>query len=219
MAKEQEEPVGGDDIPAWFMTYSDVITLLMTFFILLLTFATTEPERFEKIQVAMFGGSGSTGIAGEQPEGIEKDSFVQRTRPPSARMCLQGSEMPPINSDPSLTTAEGALSGLDDDEAVDLSKQYAIQIDIVKFVGKDGDVYSMGEVFAKMFAQQLYKLPLHITFEASGDDAVQRCVALTNFIFDTHGIKPGQMGVRKVGNANARMVRIVVQHHLLKTSR
>ena len=51
MARQKPFPEPKDDIPAWFMTYSDVITLLMTFFILLLTFATTEPERFRKIDI------------------------------------------------------------------------------------------------------------------------------------------------------------------------
>ena len=50
MAKKCSCPKPTGEIPAWFMTYSDVITLLMTFFILLLTFSTTEPERFEKVR-------------------------------------------------------------------------------------------------------------------------------------------------------------------------
>ena len=54
-------PVAG--IPSWFLTYTDVITLLMTFFILLLTFATSEPEFLSKVQVVAFGGGGSTGVA------------------------------------------------------------------------------------------------------------------------------------------------------------
>ena len=40
--REKQPPPKPDEIPAWFMTYSDVITLLMTFFILLLTFATQD---------------------------------------------------------------------------------------------------------------------------------------------------------------------------------
>ena len=69
MGREKKPPDKPDDIPAWFMTYSDVITLLMTFFILLMTFATNEPERFERMQVSMFGGSGATGLAGRRRAG------------------------------------------------------------------------------------------------------------------------------------------------------
>ncbi|MEZ6145736.1 MAG: flagellar motor protein MotB [Planctomycetaceae bacterium] len=72
------------DVPAWFMTYSDVITLLMTFFILLLTFATNEPENFERMQVAMFGGGSATGLAGHNDEAIDRDSLLLRIRPKTA---------------------------------------------------------------------------------------------------------------------------------------
>ena len=49
--REKPLPEPPDDVPLWFMTYSDVITLMMTFFILLLTFSTSDPERFEQMKV------------------------------------------------------------------------------------------------------------------------------------------------------------------------
>ena len=55
------------------MTYSDVITLLMTFFILLLTFATTEPERFEKSISSTFAKGAATGTVGNKIDDIDKD--------------------------------------------------------------------------------------------------------------------------------------------------
>ena len=72
MAKEKLPPPPPDDIPAWFMTYSDVITLLMTFFILLLTFSTTEPERFEKVQTAVHQSGGASSMVGPVSEGIDQ---------------------------------------------------------------------------------------------------------------------------------------------------
>ncbi len=78
MAKKQKIFVQKDDIPAWFMTYSDVITLLMTFFILLLTFSTTEPERFEKVRATTFSAGGATGLIGKTIEGPDDDSWVNR---------------------------------------------------------------------------------------------------------------------------------------------
>ncbi|MDG2469722.1 MAG: flagellar motor protein MotB [Pirellulaceae bacterium] len=67
MAKERSAPPPKlDSVPAWFLTYCDVIILLMTFFVLLLTFASTEPERFEQIQKTLFSGAGSTGLVGER---------------------------------------------------------------------------------------------------------------------------------------------------------
>ena len=42
--KEQECPEG---LPAWMATFSDLVTLLLTFFVLLLSFAKTETAKYE----------------------------------------------------------------------------------------------------------------------------------------------------------------------------
>ena len=214
MAKEKAPPPPADDIPAWFMTYSDVITLLMTFFILLLTFATTEPERFEKIQVAMFGGAGATGIAGDPPEGIEQDSWATRTRPPSARMCLRGSEMPPIHSDPSQTSPSDSIAGLESDKFDDLADQYVILVNVHQMVSSTGEIFATGRQQAIMLSKQMFRLPMHVTFEASNEENLKRAVVFANYIFKKHKIKPGQMGVRLVSGLKSNQMRIVVEHHL-----
>ncbi len=97
--RKERPPQKKEDVPAWFMTYSDVITLLMTFFILLLTFSTNEPEFLDTIRISMFGGTGATGVAGVREDGMERDSYVVRVRPSLARMVMRGSEMPPISDD------------------------------------------------------------------------------------------------------------------------
>ena len=55
MARQPAPEEPEDDVPAWVMTFSDVITLLMTFFILLLTFATNTPETFDRLRIAEVG--------------------------------------------------------------------------------------------------------------------------------------------------------------------
>ena len=112
MGKEKPLPPPADDIPAWFMTYSDVITLLMTFFILLLTFATSEPESFERMQMTVFGGGGATGIAGETDTPLDKDAIVARFRPKSSRVTVRGSETPPRDREPVSTSLAKGLEGL-----------------------------------------------------------------------------------------------------------
>ena len=90
--KEKPPPDPPEDVPLWFMTYSDVITLMMTFFILLLTFATNEPERFEQMKISVFGASGASGIAGKPPEGLEKavNDYAARRRAAGKSAFLDG---------------------------------------------------------------------------------------------------------------------------------
>ena len=110
--KPQVEAAEG--LPAWVMTYSDVITLLMTFFVLLLTFATAEPENFERMRFSMFGGGAGTGIAGAAHSGLDHDAVLWRERPKTARLSTRGAEMPASSGDALLTSVAKGLSSLGD---------------------------------------------------------------------------------------------------------
>ncbi|MCK5145287.1 flagellar motor protein MotB [bacterium] len=62
MAKKKKQPVE-EGIAAWMATYGDMVTLLMTFFILIVSFSTTELIKFRK---AMGSLRGSMGVLLEQ---------------------------------------------------------------------------------------------------------------------------------------------------------
>ena len=48
--KKQECPAGA---PAWMVTYSDLVTLLLTFFVLLLSMASMDPVKFLQASTSM----------------------------------------------------------------------------------------------------------------------------------------------------------------------
>ncbi len=50
---KKEESAGG--APAWMVTYGDMMTLLLTFFVLLLSFSTTETAKFKAAMVSLQG--------------------------------------------------------------------------------------------------------------------------------------------------------------------
>lgn len=54
--KKAEEPSGGGGIPAWMTTYSDLMTLMLSFFVILVSFATFEQGRIVKL-VGSFAGA------------------------------------------------------------------------------------------------------------------------------------------------------------------
>ena len=156
--KPPEEP--GDDIPAWFMTYSDVITLLMTFFILLLTFATTEPERFEKSISTMFSSGSATGIAGENMKQIDRDSFINRLRVPASRIAMRGSSMPPITHEPADETFGKGLRALDDKERKEneLTSHY-FDISLSTLFEREGGLSETGITTLRQLSKQLREMP------------------------------------------------------------
>lgn len=212
MPKEKPPPPeNSGDVPDWFMTYSDVITLLMTFFILLLTFASNEPEQFERMKTTMFSATGGTGIAGEKTSGIEKESMVMRTRPRAARVSMRGSEMPPSKEDPPASEVSDALAGLDEDEARNLTPRNAIDLPLSFLLDDDMQaVSSMGKQHLKMIAIQVDRPGNHIVFALNPkDDAAPLFVIAKHLI--SLGIKPGKIAFATTPKLKKRSNRVQLE--------
>jgi flagellar motor protein MotB len=213
MGKEiPEDPPG--DIPAWFMTYSDVITLLMTFFILLLTFSTTEPERFEKVTISVFGGAGATGVAGHKQNQLDKDSWSQRVRPRAARIAMQGSEMPPIEHDIETASVGPGLQSVNEQEAKkDVMRSYAFNLPLAKLVDANLNVTRKGQQVASKLSKQLSSLAIHCTLEISQRSLDERVCAFAHYLYHAERARPGQIGTGFAVNVESGMVRIVIEKY------
>lgn len=177
MAKKVEFELPAD-IPVWLMTFSDVITLLMTFFILLLTFATNQPETFERMQVAMFAGGGATGIAGPSQKPLDQDSILLRMRPRSGRITMRGAEMPPVNSDPVLQSLAKGLQGLEEEERRDLATSHAASIPLSLLVDESNGVTAMGKQQLKMLARHVRRKPFNVELLVSNAADLERAHVL-----------------------------------------
>ncbi|MDM4014521.1 flagellar motor protein MotB [Roseiconus lacunae] len=203
-----------EDIPAWFMTYSDVITLLMTFFILLLTFATTEPERFEKVTVSVFGRAGATGVAGHKHDKLDRDSWTTRIRPRAARIALQGSEMPPIEKEMASAAVGKGLEGLSEEESKrDVMKTFAFELPIKKMVGSDMKVNRQGAQAAAKLSAQLRSLSIHCVLEVSDPKLQDRVCAFADYLYHVEKARPGQIGTALTEKVTTDMVRIVIEQY------
>lgn len=212
--RKDAPPPKKEDIPAWFMTYSDVITLLMTFFILLLTFATNEPEMFERMQDSLFGGGGSTGLAGKMNEAVDNDSMLVRERPPSSRLTMEGSEMPPIHDDPASRGVDRGLAGLDNEEHKDPTISHQIDAPLALLVGADGEIYPRGIQLNQMLSRQLSKDPCHVKFIVSDRNEVSRVMAVSQSLVTEYGVRPGKIGISVMpGSIRPDYVRLVTYWH------
>jgi len=56
---EEEEDDGGEGIPAWVMTFADLVTLLMVFFILLFAMGSIEDEKWRLVKESLKSALGS----------------------------------------------------------------------------------------------------------------------------------------------------------------
>lgn len=210
--KERGGPDPPMEVPTWFFTYTDVITLLMTFFVLLLTFATSEPERFERMQVALFGGSGGTGVAGPA-EVLEKDTVLMRERPRSARLTTRGSEMPPIHSETTTTSMQSGLQGLDEQPTIDMGDGYTFEMPVALLVTDDDMVTPVGAQYLRMFARQLRKGTHEITFSVAREAEISRCLALCDHLIRHEQIKPASIAAGVAPKSRTSTMRVVLTYN------
>jgi len=195
--RERPPPDPPEDVPLWFMTYSDVITLMMTFFILLLTFASSEPERFEQMKISVFGGNGASGLAGKRPDGLEKDSWSVRVRPRSSRLTDRGSEVPPIEKDAPMESLGKGLAGLEENEQRQTVEIVTIVVPGNSIGSRQGELYEFGEHNMKMLANMIQTHSYQVTFEVSGNSQLNRALACMEFLYNVHGIDADQLSVCK----------------------
>ena len=194
MAREKE-PEAPPDIPSWLMTFSDVITLLMTFFILLLTFATNEPEKFERIQVSMFGGGGATGMAAEAVGPLDQDALLLRKRQRSGRITQVGSEMPPIHSDAVYESLSKGIAGLEEHEIRNMSTQHGVVIPWSLFMDSDGEITAVGRQHLKMLAKHMRRQPIDADFLVTDSSQFARAQTMASYLFEAESIQPGRLGI------------------------
>ncbi|MEZ6064741.1 MAG: flagellar motor protein MotB [Planctomycetaceae bacterium] len=212
MPRKQSPPSSSGDIPAWFMTYSDVITLMMTFFILLLTFATSEPERFEQMQTSMFGFADRTGIAGKNPDSIDRDAIVLRYRPTSGRLTSRGSEMPPLESDPVRESLGRGLEALDEDNEKVFEQQFQFDIAASLFIDDKGLLTTIAQQHLRMLATQMSRLPLFVRLEVTDGGDAAAMIEAARVLTTAANVPAGRVGVG-VSNGPAgqqRQIRLIV---------
>lgn len=196
MAREKLPPPDeSGNVPLWFLTYSDVITLMMTFFILLLTFATSEPETFEQMKVTFFGGQSATGVAGDKMEIIENDALVLRYRPSSSRITTRGSEEPPMNEDPHLSSLAKGLEGMDEDPQHDISISYTVSVDLGLLTTSDGNLTPLGKQRMKMLARQIAKGSHDMSLRVDSADDLDKAITMGMYISDELGVAWGHASV------------------------
>jgi chemotaxis protein MotB len=93
MSREPKQAGGGDDeqgAPEWMVTYSDCMTLLLTFFVLLLTFSSFDDKIYRQFHETLFEDLPRIYLQVRR----SKDSFVSSEQPLVLAELEEGSEKP-----------------------------------------------------------------------------------------------------------------------------
>jgi chemotaxis protein MotB len=194
MSKKGGEEGGGGHGAKWIVTYSDMITLLMTLFIVIVTFGSKEQDRHSKKLDALVGGMGGTGAAGPTGQGIGRDSIMVRMSPLS-RMVYSGSETPPVYSDPTSQPTGVALKALKEQPIGQLSDNFAFRVPLDFLFDSSGKLSTSGETFLRSVAAAVRKLPFGVQVRVADRTRAAAAAKVVEYLFATASIYPGRLGV------------------------
>ncbi len=139
--EEDEEQATG--CPLWMVTYGDSITLLLTFFVLLLTFSTPNEEDYQRFARGLLKGSRTLGLGEGEPG---QNSFVQEEqRLAASRLSAEGAEKPPMHDESPLSDLTHYHEDLDVSSLRDLQGAHIIRIPLVELFGTGSALIPEGE--------------------------------------------------------------------------
>jgi chemotaxis protein MotB len=192
MSAEGEEGGGGHH-GGWIVTYSDMITLLMTMFIVIVTFGSKDKDNYHKKTDSLVGGKGGTGAAGEQAKGADRNSVLVRVSP-LGRPVLHGSEAAPVYSDPSTESIESVLKNLTEPPPGKLSDNFQLRLPIAFLFNGDA-LTEPGMRALKNLSEAVSDLPFDIQIQVGEAGNLPRGAHISQYLFQGCGIHPGRLGV------------------------
>ncbi len=162
-----DEQQGG--APVWMMTYGDSVTLLLTFFVLLLTFSTPDPESFQHLSVGLTTGGRRLGMF---DAAMGQDSIgPDERRLMSSRLDSEGAEKPPTETAELIQEMKHHYTEIDIARLQDLKGALVVRIPVVELFGTGTQVTESGgkvlEKFVKMTRAKPYSVIVRV--EAAAD--------------------------------------------------
>ena len=175
----EEEPEGA---PEWMVTFSDCMTLLLTFFVLLISFATFDSETLPQLGESFAKALPAIGMSSKN----KKDSMVSRDQ--SEKTTLEGSETP--------TTAENETANfMNEKKPLDFRNLKVFTIDSSEFFWGNGtgltqDARHVLDALAEFLTNQSGR----IVVSENGPDGnrtlgLQRCLSVMRYLNQQHQIQ------------------------------
>jgi chemotaxis protein MotB len=147
----QEEEQQGGGAPMWMVTYGDSVTLLLTFFVLLLTFSTPNEDQYLQFARGLLASSRTLGLGPGDPS---MNSMIrQQQRLAAARLASEGAETPPENSEEPLDDLRQYHESVDVSELRELVSAYVVRVPLVELFGVEEELQPQGRQILDHFVK------------------------------------------------------------------
>jgi hypothetical protein len=204
---------GGGHGGSWIVTYCDMITLLIAFFICILTFASKENGKGNqrRLRDSVLYGLEGTGIAGPVTKPGVADEFMWRQVLLSANPGDTGSALPPLYSDPKMDITTRALDMLEDQSTESFEDGYKVALPLSLIFDAANKLTPSGQNLLRSLGDNVRHLPFVVLIQVHGKAELKQAVVLAERLIRFEGIDPSQvgLGIAEPGRVREKTVRLV----------
>lgn len=178
---------------AWLITYCDMTTLLMAFFICLITFASRAVQDAPRLKDSALYAAGGSGVAGPPANRADRDSIVWRECTVSARHLNLGSAAQPTRADPVRELTAKVLRCLEEPQDRVVAENQRVALPISLLFAADDRLSASGKQVLRFVGSNLRRQPydVHIQVDSAAD--LRRALAVCRFLIDEQGLVPGRL--------------------------
>ena len=189
-------PPGGHG-SRWIVTYSDMVTLLIAFFIAIITFSSKHiGGRDAPKGESPLAGLGGSGLAGpKRSEDIPRDAVVWRLRFRQGPKTETGSEFAPLYHDPALETTEGVLRAFSNAPPGKIGDPYTLHLPFGILFGSKSSLTPSGIHLLRTIAANLRNMPYDFHLSVRSPDHLSRAVQMGTYLSTSGGIHPGRIAI------------------------
>jgi len=183
------EDEGGGGAPEWMVTFSDCMTLLLTFFVLLLSFSSFDDSTFQELRAIFRKSLPANNISSQDVRSaiVERENFTPQ-RPPA-----QGSEKPTLENESENTPKKIELLRLGE------KKVFMIASDRI-FWGREARLSSKGTALLDMVGEFLRQIDTRIIVSENGKGesqhlALERGWSIAEYLTEENGVNIDRLSV------------------------
>lgn len=217
MARKKKKAMGGlPPVPGWYVSFTDMASLLMCFFIMMATFSTAETEKFNQMSGALSGAFGtlSTSSGRAKPEVMDPLNVGNNPKDNG------GERATPLRRDAAEDIVRGIQKTTDYDLKIDLMDVVGgFRLKVLKGDAREyfklgtADLTEETEVLLREIALFFKSLPVRIVVEthvdsltwnfggfASADDLSERLAVRAAKVLEEAGFVPENVAVAPKGD-------------------
>lgn len=178
--------------PKWMVTFGDALTLLLTFFVLLLTYSTPNEEDLSNMSRGFFGKQGPSGSVSED-SGSSVATQPSLLNPPSQSY---GTQLPPLYRKLKGSKLSSLAPGMSILKPPEVKKTIVIRIPIARIFNSENEISPAGERLLKRIGNVIIAFPRVIVIRSRASmDRKSRPTEESNLTFSLKLIDKLKSGI------------------------